>query len=79
MDIFLTNSGFHLSGVPCTAVYDEKESISDSHVISPYRCGLKFEQVNEEQQNKLEVFLNNYTTGNYKGQRSEVRGQRADG
>jgi c-di-GMP-binding flagellar brake protein YcgR len=63
VDIFLTDNGFHLSGVHCSVVYDEKESISNSQVVSPYRCGLKFEQVNEEQQNKLEVFLNNYTTG----------------
>ena len=62
-DIFLTNNGFHLSGVRCTVVYDEKESISNSYVVSPYRCGLKFESLKEEQQNKLEFFLNNHTTG----------------
>lgn len=63
VDIFLTTNGFHLSGLPCTIVYDEKESISNSNVVSPYRCGLKFEGVNEAQQNKLEFFLNNHTTG----------------
>jgi c-di-GMP-binding flagellar brake protein YcgR len=63
VDIFLTNNGFHLSDLPCTIVYDEKEPISNSNVVSPYRCGLKFEKMNEEQQNKLEFFLNNHTTG----------------
>jgi c-di-GMP-binding flagellar brake protein YcgR len=63
VDIFLTNNGFHLSDVHCTVVYDAKESISNSHVVSPYRCGLKFEPLKEEQQNKLEFFLNNHTTG----------------
>jgi len=63
VDIFLTDNGFHLSGVHCSVVYDEKESISNSHVVSPYRCGLKFEHTSEEQQLKLEFFLNNHTTG----------------
>ena len=63
VDIFLTDNGFHLSGVHCSVVYDEKESISNSHVVSPYRCGLKFESLKEEQQNKLEFFINNFTTG----------------
>jgi len=63
VDIFLSENGFHLSGVPCTVIYDEKETISNSYVVSPYRCGLKFEPLKEEQQNKLEFFLNNHTTG----------------
>jgi c-di-GMP-binding flagellar brake protein YcgR len=63
VDIFLTNNGFHMSGVHCTVVYDEKESISNSHVVSPYRCGLKFDALEEEHQNKLEFFINNHTTG----------------
>jgi len=62
VDIFLTTNGFHLSGLPCSVIYDEKESISNSSVVSPYRCGLKFEPLKEEQQNKLEFFLNNHTT-----------------
>ena len=63
VDIFLSKNGFHLSGVPCAIVYDEKECISNSHVLSPYRCGLKFEPLKQEKQNKLEFFLNNHTTG----------------
>jgi c-di-GMP-binding flagellar brake protein YcgR len=63
VDIFLTNNGFHLSGVHCTVVYDAKESINNQHSVSPYRCGLKFDRVNAEQQRKVELFINNYTTG----------------
>jgi len=63
VDIFLSTNGFHLSDLPCTVVYDEKESISNSNVVLPYRCGLKFEPLKEEQQIKLELFLNNFTTG----------------
>ena len=63
VDIFLTNNGFHLAGVPCTIIYDVKESTFSLNEVSPYRCGLKFESLKEEQQNKLEFFLNNHTTG----------------
>jgi PilZ domain-containing protein len=62
VDIFLSENGFHLSGVHCTVVYDAKESMPNSHVVSPYRCGLKFGPLKEEQQDKLEFFLNNHTT-----------------
>lgn len=63
VDIFLSNNGFHLAGVPCTVLYNKKEAISNSDAVSPYRCGLKFERVNEEQESKLEFFLNNHTIG----------------
>lgn len=63
VDIFMSNSGFHLSGVSCAAIYDTKESVNNLHSVSPYRCGLKFEGIDVEQQNKLEFFLNNYMTG----------------
>ena len=64
VDIFLSSNGFHVSDVPCTVVCDEKESaLNYSSVITTYRCGLKFEGLNEEHQEKLEFFLNNCTTG----------------
>ena len=66
VDIFLTSNGFHLSSVPCTMVYNIKESTSTSLSISAYRCGLSFKHLNEEVQNKLNFFLNNYTISNVK-------------
>ena len=63
VDIFLSKNGFHLSGVPCTILFDEKECVYDSVMITQYRCGLKFEGLDEEQENQLEFFINNYTTG----------------
>jgi len=63
VDIFLSTNGFHLAAVPCAVIYDVKESTFGLKEISPYRCGLKFEGVDEEQKNKLEFFLNNHTTG----------------
>ena len=63
VDIFLSNNGFHLSGVPCAVVYDQKEFTSNSHSVSAYRCGLQFEPLRGEQQVKLEFFLNSHTIG----------------
>ena len=63
VDIFLTSNGFHLSDIPCSVIYDVKASTFGLNEISPYRCGLKFGRLNEEQQNKLDLFLNNHTTG----------------
>jgi hypothetical protein len=63
VDIFLTNNGFHLAGVPCRIIYDVKESTSILNKVSPYRCGLKFEQNDEEQKNKIAFFINHHTTG----------------
>jgi len=67
VDVFLTDNGFHLPGLPCTVIYDIKESTSSSTAISPHRCGLKFLPLKEEDQNKLEFFINNYTTGEIQG------------
>ena len=63
VDIFLSSNGFHMSGVPCTIVNDKKECVYTSQGIALYRCGLKFEKLNEKHKKKLEFFLNNYTTG----------------
>jgi len=63
VDIFLSYNGFHLPSVPCTIIYNVKESTSDSLSISPYRCGLSFKPLKQEVQNKLDYFLNNHTTG----------------
>ena len=63
VDIFLSGNGFHLSGVPCTVIYHMKEITSSILSIFSYRCGLTFKSLNEEAQNKLEFFLNNYVFG----------------
>jgi PilZ domain len=63
VDIFLTNNGFHLAVVPCRIIYNVKESTFGLNGLSLYRCGLKFEQNNEQQKNKIVFFINNHTTG----------------
>lgn len=62
VDIFLTNNGFHLAGVPCTIIYDVKEATFGLDGVLPYRCGMKFGSLIEEQENKLKYFLNNHAT-----------------
>jgi hypothetical protein len=66
VDIFLSDNMFYLHGVPCTVMYNVKEPTSSSSLISTYRCGLRFKPLNEEIQNKLYFFLNNYTINNVK-------------
>jgi len=63
VDIFLANNLYHLADVPCTVVCDDKEPTTNSCSVLQFRCGLKFEGMNAQQQNKLENFINNYTTG----------------
>ena len=62
VDIFLVENEFHLAGVPCTIIYDVKGSNFCLNDVSSCRCGMKFGPLREEQQNKLEFFLNNHTT-----------------
>lgn len=61
VDIFLTDNGFFLHQVPCAMLYNVIDSKSNFLSISLYRCGMKFGELNEEQQNGLDFFLNNYT------------------
>jgi hypothetical protein len=64
VDIFLTNNGFHLIGVPCTIIYDVEElKYFKNNEVVPHRCGVKFGSLKEEQQNNLEFFINNCSTG----------------
>jgi hypothetical protein len=62
-DIFLSQNGFHLSDVPCSVVYDREESPDSSYGIKPYRCGLMFDQLEGESQERLDYFISHYTTG----------------
>jgi hypothetical protein len=63
VDIFLTDNGYHLADVPCKVVYDEMESESKPNMVLSFRCGLKFDPLEEDQQGKLEFFLDNFTNG----------------
>jgi len=62
VDVFLSSNGFHMSEIPCTIIYDEGESTSNSNAVSSYRCGLEFKALKEDQKDKLEFFLNHHIT-----------------
>ena len=63
VDVFLSSNGFHMPDIPCTVIYDEGESISNSNSVSSYRCGLEFKALKEDHKDQLEFFLNHHTTG----------------
>ena len=66
VDIFLTDNGFFLHQVPCAMLYNVIDSKSNFLAISLYRCGMKFGELNEEQQNGLDFFLNYHTINEVK-------------
>ena len=65
-DIFIRGNGFNIRGIPCRVVYDiiETEDRSAYSVsVTRKRCGLKFGLLTEEQEEKINYFLENYTMG----------------
>ena len=62
VDIFMVGSGFHLTRIPCTIIYDEKVTIFGCNDICGYRCGIKFGPLETKQQHQLQFFLKVHTT-----------------
>ena len=68
VDVFLSNSIFHLYNLPCRVIYDIK-------IHSPYvedkfrqmlltkRCGIKFQKLNKDAELQLKFFLQAHTAG----------------
>ena len=75
VDIFLSDNGFYLSGVPCKIVYEAKQSMGDSNGDLPRRFGLKFESLEAEHEDKLALFLNHHVVE----QREETRETKDEG
>jgi len=63
VDIYLNQNGFRLSDVPCAIACDDIDSTNGSNGDAYHRCGLRFEEMKDEQKNKLNYFLSNFTTG----------------
>jgi hypothetical protein len=64
VDIFLPGDRFHIHKVPCKIVYDIQDSKSHKNIsIMTHRCGVQFGELIESQTERLELFLENYTTG----------------
>ncbi len=65
VDILLSRDSFYISKIPCSPVYDERESNGQESFMPNFvnrRCGLKFDQVTEEQEKQINFFLENHTT-----------------
>jgi len=67
IDIITSHNSFHLTNIPCTLVHDA-EADSDQFTFMPDLanrfCGLKFDQLTEEQEKQINLFLEKHTAGN---------------
>ena len=66
--IFITVNNFYLENIPCQMISDLPERDSDkSSVLNPNylvkRSCLQFIAISDDQRQRLEYFLNNYTRG----------------
>ena len=63
VDMFVSNNGYYLPNIPCKLVYDKKVKNGAFVVGLEYRrCGLKFDRLNRQQSEQLELYLNEHTT-----------------
>jgi len=63
VDIYMAKNEFRLSEVPCAIVYDTIDLSNGSKGDTCHRCGLRFGEMKDDHKNKLNYFLNNFTTG----------------
>ncbi len=67
IDIIASNNTFYLSNIPCSLVYDA-EADKDQFTLLPdsvnQLSGLKFDQLTEEQEKQINLFLEKHTVGN---------------
>jgi hypothetical protein len=66
IDIFLSGDSFYISKIQCGAVYDKRGSNGQGSFMPDLvnrRCGLKFDQLTEEQEKHITFFLENHTVG----------------
>jgi PilZ domain len=64
-DIFMSDNGYYLPDISCKLIWDTeaKEKMTFPIGFQNRRCGLRFVQLNKEQQNKLEHYLQVHTAG----------------
>ena len=66
IDIFLSGNTFYASRIPCSVAYDieiARNETTFAGITQNRRCGLKFGEFTEEQEEQLEFFLKNHTVG----------------
>ena len=67
MDLFVSNNGFYLPALKCRLAYDKSNEPHSpfSSLVRFRQCGLKFDfdELTDEQKEKIEMFLKHYTAG----------------
>ena len=65
IDMFVSNNGYYLPNIPCRMVYDEKLKREMDFVmgLEYRRCGLRFDQLDKEQMDQLNLYLQEHTAG----------------
>ena len=64
LDIFLANNGFHLEKVSFRTVSDlEVIRQGPSNSVIMRRCGVQFDELNQDHASRLEYFIENYALG----------------
>ena len=65
VDMFLSNNGYYLRGIPCRMIYDmEKKKETTFPIGIEYRrCGLKFGKLTKKQFDQLAVYITDHTEG----------------
>ena len=66
-DIFISGMKFFLGNILCRVTYDmiaPEDRPAFSISVSKRRCGLKFDELSEEQRQQITLFLEKHTVGN---------------
>ncbi len=61
VDIFLTDSHFHVPNVPCRSIWNLTMYEGPSASRYRRRCGVEFGALTPQQKTQLEYFIHNYT------------------
>ncbi len=66
LDIFLSENGYHISGIPCKVVYDKPVSRpyiyqTFSQAFTARQCGVQFGKLSRKKSVQLYSFLKNHT------------------
>lgn len=62
LDLFVHGNGYYLSEVPCQLVHETEVGHVSPSAIATRHFGLKFKDLTRSQAERLEYFLDHYTT-----------------
>lgn len=64
LDMFIGSDGYYLPDIPCETVYERKleQRGTDTMGLEQRQCGLRFRDLNQEQTDKLQMFLQHHTS-----------------